>query len=152
MTHFPPVVFAVACAALVIALTALARRLPVPSPILQVGAGVLIGLVRCPRKCAGGTGAQRGTARGSRDCHASGVGADRDYLPRKLSAEIRRKDPMPNPKGMMLVAWTSMRGGALVRVGSPVRCGYAFVSIVHHAPHPFSHAPYACRPRCFAFQ
>ena len=32
------------------------------------------------------------------------------YLPRKLSAEIRRRDPMPNPKGMALVAWTGMRG------------------------------------------
>ena len=45
MTHFPPVVIAIAFAALVVALTALARRLPIPSPILAVGAGVLIGLV-----------------------------------------------------------------------------------------------------------
>ena len=45
MSHFPPVVFAIAFAALVVALTALARRLPVPTPILQVGAGLLIGLV-----------------------------------------------------------------------------------------------------------
>ena len=43
--HFPPVVFAVAFAALVVALTALARRLPVPTPILQVRAGFLVGLV-----------------------------------------------------------------------------------------------------------
>jgi CPA1 family monovalent cation:H+ antiporter len=45
MPHYSPVVFAVAFAALVVALTALARRLPVPTPILQVGAGLLIGLV-----------------------------------------------------------------------------------------------------------
>ncbi|MCU0624036.1 MAG: Na+/H+ antiporter [Gemmatimonadaceae bacterium] len=32
------------------------------------------------------------------------------YLPRKLSAEIRRKDPLPPPKSVFLVAWTSMRG------------------------------------------
>ncbi len=45
MTHLSPVVFAIAFAALVVALTALARRLPVPTPILQVGAGLLVGLV-----------------------------------------------------------------------------------------------------------
>jgi len=45
MPHFPPVIFAIAFAALVIALTALARRLPVPTPILQVMAGVLVALV-----------------------------------------------------------------------------------------------------------
>ncbi len=45
MTHFPPIVFAIAFAALVVALTALARRLPVPTPILQVAAGLLVGLV-----------------------------------------------------------------------------------------------------------
>jgi Na+/H+ antiporter len=45
MSHFPPVVYAIAFAALVVALTALARRLPVPTPILQVAAGLLIGLV-----------------------------------------------------------------------------------------------------------
>jgi CPA1 family monovalent cation:H+ antiporter len=45
MSHFSPVVYAIAFAALVVALTALARRLPVPTPILQVGAGLLIGLV-----------------------------------------------------------------------------------------------------------
>jgi Na+/H+ antiporter len=45
MSDFPPVVFAIAFAALVVALTALARRLPVPTPILQVGAGLLVGLV-----------------------------------------------------------------------------------------------------------
>jgi monovalent cation/hydrogen antiporter len=45
MPHFPPVLFAIAFAALVIALTALARRLPVPTPILQVVAGLAVGLV-----------------------------------------------------------------------------------------------------------
>jgi CPA1 family monovalent cation:H+ antiporter len=43
MPHFPPVVVAIAFAALVVALTALARKLPVPTPILQVAAGLLIG-------------------------------------------------------------------------------------------------------------
>jgi Na+/H+ antiporter len=45
MPHFSPVVFAIAFAALVVALSALARRLPIPTPILQVGAGLLVGLV-----------------------------------------------------------------------------------------------------------
>lgn len=45
MPHFPPIVFAIAFAALVVALTALARRLPIPSPILQVLAGAAIGLL-----------------------------------------------------------------------------------------------------------
>ena len=45
MSHFSPVVYAIAFAALVVALTALARRLPVPTPILQVCAGLLVGLV-----------------------------------------------------------------------------------------------------------
>ncbi len=45
MPHFEPVVFAIAAAALVVALTALARRLPVPTPILQVVAGFLVGMV-----------------------------------------------------------------------------------------------------------
>ncbi|MEP6832894.1 MAG: Na+/H+ antiporter [Gemmatimonas sp.] len=40
-----PVVLAIAFAALVVALTALARRLPIPSPILQVGAGLLVALI-----------------------------------------------------------------------------------------------------------
>ncbi|MBI2795806.1 MAG: Na+/H+ antiporter [Gemmatimonadetes bacterium] len=39
------IIIAIAIAALVIALTALARRLPVPTPILQVVAGLLVGLV-----------------------------------------------------------------------------------------------------------
>lgn len=45
MPHLSPIVFAIAVAALVVALTALARRLPVPTPILQVGAGLLVSLV-----------------------------------------------------------------------------------------------------------
>ena len=45
MPHFPPVVFGIAFAALVVALTALARRLPIPTPIHQVVAGLLVGLV-----------------------------------------------------------------------------------------------------------
>ena len=44
MTHFP-VVYAIAVAALVIALTALARRLPVPTPVLQVAAGLGVALL-----------------------------------------------------------------------------------------------------------
>jgi len=43
--HFPPIVLAIAFAAVVVAVTAIARRLPVPPPILQVLAGFLIGLV-----------------------------------------------------------------------------------------------------------
>lgn len=43
MPHFEPVVFAIVVAALVVALTALARRLPVPTPILQVAAGFVVG-------------------------------------------------------------------------------------------------------------
>ncbi len=45
MPHFPPVIFAIAFAAVVIALTAFGRRLPVPPPVLQVVAGLLVGLV-----------------------------------------------------------------------------------------------------------
>lgn len=45
MQPFEPIIFAIAVAALVIALTALARRLPVPTPILQVIAGLAIGFV-----------------------------------------------------------------------------------------------------------
>lgn len=44
MPHLP-VILAIAFAALVVALTALARRLPIPSPILQVGAGLLVAMV-----------------------------------------------------------------------------------------------------------
>jgi CPA1 family monovalent cation:H+ antiporter len=40
-----PIILAIAFAALVVALTAIARRLPVPTPILHVAAGLLIGLV-----------------------------------------------------------------------------------------------------------
>ncbi len=45
MPHFPPVIFAIAFAAVVIALTAFGRRLPIPPPVLQVVAGLLVGLV-----------------------------------------------------------------------------------------------------------
>ena len=45
MPHLEPVVFAIAVAALVVALSALARRLPVPTPILQVVAGFLVALL-----------------------------------------------------------------------------------------------------------
>ena len=44
MSHFTPVVLAIAFAALVVALSALARRLPIPTPVLQLLAGVLLGL------------------------------------------------------------------------------------------------------------
>ena len=43
--NFPPIVLAIAFAAVVVAVTAIARRLPVPSPIVQVVAGFLVGLV-----------------------------------------------------------------------------------------------------------
>ena len=45
MPQFPPIVLAVAFAAVVVAVTAIARRLPVPPPILQVAAGFLVGLL-----------------------------------------------------------------------------------------------------------
>ena len=45
MPDFPPIVLAIAFAAVVVAVTAIARRLPVPPPILQVLAGFLVGLV-----------------------------------------------------------------------------------------------------------
>ena len=41
----PPVVAGIALAFLVLGVTALSRRLPVPTPILQGGAGLLVGLV-----------------------------------------------------------------------------------------------------------
>lgn len=44
MPPFPPLVVGVAFAALIVALSALARRLPVPTPILQLAAGLAIGL------------------------------------------------------------------------------------------------------------
>lgn len=37
MSQFPPIVFAIAFGSLVIALTALARRLPPPAPLLRPG-------------------------------------------------------------------------------------------------------------------
>jgi len=43
--HFTPIVLAIAFAAVVIAVTAFARRLPVPPPILQVAAGFVVGLI-----------------------------------------------------------------------------------------------------------
>jgi monovalent cation/hydrogen antiporter len=43
--HFEPVVFAVVIALLVVSLTALARRLPVPTPILQVIAGFAVAMI-----------------------------------------------------------------------------------------------------------
>ena len=45
MPQFPPIVLAIAFAAVVVAVTAIARRLPVPPPIVQVVAGFLVGLV-----------------------------------------------------------------------------------------------------------
>src|SRR6476661_1831974 len=45
MPQFQPVVFAIAAAALVVALSAVARRLPVPTPILQVIAGFAVASV-----------------------------------------------------------------------------------------------------------
>ncbi|MDB4916180.1 MAG: Na+/H+ antiporter [Gemmatimonadetes bacterium] len=45
MSHFPPIIFGIAFASLVVALTALARRLPVPTPILQMAAGLAVGLI-----------------------------------------------------------------------------------------------------------
>jgi CPA1 family monovalent cation:H+ antiporter len=42
MPQFEPVVYAIAAAALVVALSAIARRLPVPTPILQVIAGFAV--------------------------------------------------------------------------------------------------------------
>jgi hypothetical protein len=44
MPHFPPVIFGIAFAALIVALSALARRLPIPTPILQLVAGLALGL------------------------------------------------------------------------------------------------------------
>src|SRR5262245_28106546 len=45
MQEFPSVVIGITFAALVVALTALGRRLPVPPPVLQVAAGLLVGLI-----------------------------------------------------------------------------------------------------------
>jgi len=45
MTHYTPIIFALAFAVTVIALTSLARRLPLPIPILQVLAGLLVALI-----------------------------------------------------------------------------------------------------------
>jgi Na+/H+ antiporter len=43
--HFQPVVFGIVIAVLVVSLTALARRLPIPTPILQVLAGFVVSLI-----------------------------------------------------------------------------------------------------------
>ena len=45
MSPFQPILLAVSVTILVVALTALARRLPIPSPILQVLAGLALGFV-----------------------------------------------------------------------------------------------------------
>ena len=45
MSPFQPILLAVSVAILVVALTAVARRLPIPSPILQVLAGLALGFV-----------------------------------------------------------------------------------------------------------
>ena len=45
MPHFPPVILGIAFAVLVVALTALGRRLPIPTPILQVIAGLAVGFI-----------------------------------------------------------------------------------------------------------
>ncbi|NUO64303.1 MAG: Na+/H+ antiporter [Gemmatimonadaceae bacterium] len=45
MPHFPAIVLAIAFAAVVVAVTALARRLPVPTPILQVLAGLAVAFI-----------------------------------------------------------------------------------------------------------
>lgn len=45
MVHFSPVLFALAFVTIVVALTAFGRRLPVPSPLLQVIAGLAVGFV-----------------------------------------------------------------------------------------------------------
>jgi Na+/H+ antiporter len=45
VAHFPPVVIAIVIALLVVAVTALGRRLPIPTPILQLTAGALVGLL-----------------------------------------------------------------------------------------------------------
>ena len=45
MPHFSPILFALAFATMVVALTAFGRRLPVPAPLLQVLAGLAVGFV-----------------------------------------------------------------------------------------------------------
>lgn len=45
MRPFTPILLAITITALVVALTALARRLPIPSPILQVLAGLTVGFI-----------------------------------------------------------------------------------------------------------
>ncbi|WP_373059801.1 cation:proton antiporter [Gemmatimonas sp.] len=45
MPHFSPILFALAFATMVVALTAFGRRLPIPAPLLQVLAGLAVGFV-----------------------------------------------------------------------------------------------------------
>lgn len=45
MPHFSPILFGLAFATLVVALTAFGRRLPIPAPLLQVLAGLAVGFV-----------------------------------------------------------------------------------------------------------
>jgi len=45
MSHSESIVFAVAVVILVVALSAFARRLPVPTPILQLAAGFGVALI-----------------------------------------------------------------------------------------------------------
>ena len=44
-SHFDPVIVGIALAALVVTLTAIARQLPLPTPIIQLIAGSLVGLI-----------------------------------------------------------------------------------------------------------
>lgn len=45
MPHFEPIIFAIAFTAIVVALTAFGRRLPIPPPVLQTMAGLALGVV-----------------------------------------------------------------------------------------------------------
>ena len=54
------------------------------------------------------------------------------YLPRRLSARLRERDPPPSPKVVLLVAWTGMRGAvslaAALAIPATVDGGGAFPS------------------------
>ncbi|MGQ0649254.1 MAG: Na+/H+ antiporter [Gemmatimonadaceae bacterium] len=54
------------------------------------------------------------------------------YLPRRLSAEIRHRDPMPHWKQIFLVAWTSMRG--IVSLAAALALPHA---LANGAPFPY---------------
>ena len=54
------------------------------------------------------------------------------YLPRRLSAEVRRRDPAPSWKGVFLVGWTSMRG--IVSLASALALPRVLAS---GAPYPY---------------